>query len=107
MMARLLRSVGVGVPSAAAAGWLLTRTLPPASFTAWLGLVVAVVLAGVAAVFLRRSFHAFGDVVFGQRATGSEPVTWRPGSGTHGGQGGQQVPYVPYNPDWDHERRIK
>lgn len=42
---------------------------------------------------------AFG--IFKQRAPDSEPVTWLPGQGTHGGEGGQTPPYVPYNPDWD------
>lgn len=47
-----------------------------------------------------------GFVVFGQRDPETEPVWWVAGGGGHGAGGGQVPPIVPYNPDWDPDRRI-
>lgn len=79
----------------------------PFAVAAGVGLLLAV-LAGWLAV---RSFLHFlrtgGPVIFGQRDPQGRRVTWLPGGGTHGGMGGQVPPYVPYNPDWDPENRIR
>lgn len=53
---------------------------------------------------------AFGHlafIIFGQRDPEVRPVSWVAGGGTHGSGGGQVPPVVPYNPDWDPDRRIR
>ena len=47
-----------------------------------------------------------GFVIFGQRDPETKPVWWVAGGGSHGAAGGQVPPMVPYNPDWDPDRRI-
>jgi len=82
----------------------------PFALRALLGLVGVLVLAGTSRRLIRR-FRAAGPdlgfVIFGQRDPESRPVTWLPGAGSHGSGTGQVPPYVPYNPDWDPDRRIK
>ena len=56
---------------------------------------------------LERLFDRMSFVIFGQRAPESRPVGWVPGNGSHGGEGGQTPPWVPYNPDWDPDNRIR
>jgi hypothetical protein len=73
----------------------------------WLG--VLLVLAG-ASRWLLRPLRTAGQhlafVIFGQRDPEARPVTWVPGAGSHGSGTGSVPPYVPYNPDWDRDRRI-
>jgi hypothetical protein len=52
-------------------------------------------------------FHHLGFVIFGQRDPETRPVSWVAGGGTHGSGGGQVPPLVPYEPDWDPDRRIR
>ena len=47
-----------------------------------------------------------GFVIYGQRDPEAEEVWWVAGGGGHGAGGGQVPPIVPYNPDWDPDRRI-
>lgn len=56
---------------------------------------------------ITRLLDRLAFIVFGQRDPGTTPPTWIPGNGTHGGQGGQTPPYVPYSRDWDPENRIR
>lgn len=72
----------LGVSFAVLAGWLVVRL--------WLHLL-----------------RTGGFIIFGQRDPQGKGVTWLPGGGTHGGMGGQVPPYVPHNPDWDPENRIR
>ena len=53
---------------------------------------------------LKRALDRLAFVVFKERDPDSSAVTWAPGQGTHGSEGGQVPPYVPYNPDWDHDQ---
>lgn len=74
----------------------------------WVGALL--VLAGSMLVLVRglpAATRHLGFVIFGQRDSESRPVTWVPGAGGHGSGGGQVPPYVPYNADWDPDRRIK
>lgn len=87
----------------------------PAREGVWLPFAVAagsgLLLAGLAGWAAVRSFRQVlgtgGEVIFGQRDPNGTTPAWTPGSGTHGGMGGQVPPYVPYNPDWDPKRRIR
>ena len=56
---------------------------------------------------LVRALDRLSFVIFGQRAPEIRAVGWIPGNGGHGGDGGQAPPWVPYNPDWDPENRIR
>jgi hypothetical protein len=67
--------------------------------------LLGLLLAAAAVPLLWSGYRRFGTAVFGQRDANAEPVTLVPGSGTHGL--GQVPPYVPYNPDWDPDRRIR
>jgi hypothetical protein len=74
----------------------------------WVAALAA--LSGSALLLVRRvpaAVQHLGVVIFDQRDPESRPVTWVPGAGGHGSGGGQVPPYVPYNPDWDPDRRIK
>jgi hypothetical protein len=71
---------------------------------------VVLVALGAAAPWLRlrlpTAVRHLAFVIFGQRAPEARPVTWVPGAGGHGSGGGQVPPIVPYDPDWDPDRRI-
>lgn len=56
---------------------------------------------------IERLLDRMSFVIFGQRAPESRSVGWLPGNDGHGGPGGQTPPWVPYNPDWDPENRIR
>lgn len=74
----------------------------------WVAALAA--LAGSTLLLVRRLPAAVRHLefaIFGQRDPESRPATWVPGAGAHGSGGGQVPPYVPYNPDWDPDERIK
>ncbi len=84
------------------------RTFALRALISWIGALL--VLAGSTLLLVRRLPEAarhLGFVIFEQRDPESRPVTWVTGAGGHGSGGGQVPPYVPYNPDWDPDRRIK
>ncbi len=56
---------------------------------------------------LDRALDHLSFVIFGQRAPEHRYVGWIRGNGGYGGGGGQTPPYVPYNPGWDPENRIR
>lgn len=107
MMARLLIAASSGLVLAMLALWTASASLPVTELRHGVGVGVAVVGGGLALRRLWRAFWLFGDIVFGQRASDGRVVTWLPGHGTHGGEGGHTPPYVPYEPDWDPKRRIR
>jgi hypothetical protein len=78
------------------------------ALVAWSLVLFAVVGA---APWLRRelptSWRHLAFVIFGQRDPEARPVSSVPGAGGHGSGGGQVPPIVPYNPDWDPDKRIK
>lgn len=53
---------------------------------------------------VKRALDRLAFMIFGARDPGSGNVTWIAGHGTHGSEGGQVPPYVPYNPDWDRDQ---
>jgi hypothetical protein len=74
----------------------------------WIGTLL--VLAVSTPWLVRRlppAVQHLGFVIFGQRDPETRPVTWVPGGGGYGSGGGQVPPLVPYNPDWDPDRRIR
>lgn len=68
---------------------------------AWSGGLMA--LGGVGLLLL--GLRPLAEAVFDQRDPAARPVSWTPGSGTHGGGAGQVPPHVPYDPDWDPRNR--
>jgi hypothetical protein len=75
---------------------------------AWMLMLLALAIA--ARWIVREvpgAFRHLAFVVFGQRDPEVRPVSWVAGGGTHGSGGGQVPPLVPYNPDWDLDRRIR
>jgi hypothetical protein len=82
----------------------------PFALRAGVGALLVVLLLGASlAAFLRARgvFDRLGFTVFGQRDPDARPVGWVPGSGSHGGGCGQVPPHVPYDADWDPDRRIR
>jgi hypothetical protein len=74
---------------------------------AWIATLL--VLAGAVPWLVRRFPSAVRDLgfaAFGQHDPQARPVTFVPGSGGRGG-GGQVPPIVPYDPEWDPDRRIR
>jgi hypothetical protein len=91
-------------PASSGAWWPFARR----ALAGWIGTVL--VLAVSMPWLIRRLPSAgqhLGFVIFGQRDPESRPVTWVPGAGSHGSGAGQVPPIVPYDPDWDPDRRIK
>jgi hypothetical protein len=78
------------------------------ALAAWGAVLLA--FAG-AAPWLRRQLPSavqhLAFVIFGQRDPEARPVGTVPGTGGHGSGGGQVPPVVPYNPDWDPDKRIR
>jgi hypothetical protein len=74
------------------------------------GFVVLLAFAGAAPLLVRRlpgAVRHLAFVIFGQRDPESRPVISVPGGGGHGSGGGQVPPIVPYNADWDPDKRIE
>lgn len=74
------------------------------------GMLILFAFAGTARWLVREvpvSLRQLGFAIFGQRDPAARPVMWVSGAGTHGGTGGQVPPVVPYNPDWDPDKRIR
>jgi hypothetical protein len=67
------------------------------------------IFAGAVALAAAGWFFKYVRAVYRGDETKPEGKTpwWGPGQGTHGSDGGQNPPLVPYNPDWDEENRIR
>ena len=79
----------------------------PFAVAAGVGLLLAGLVGWLAVRLLLQVVRTGGSVIFGQRDPHANQVTWLPGGGTHGGMGGQVPPYVPHNPDWDPNNRLR
>lgn len=78
----------------------------PFAIAAGAGFLVAGLGAWFAPRLATGAIRNGGFVVFGQRDPNVQNFGWLPGSGTHGGGGGQVPPHVPYNFDWHPKKRI-
>ncbi len=103
-MRRSLVSMVVGVALLVGAVFSAVRVVPHAAV---LGALLTSVLMAAALFLLVRALPWVAFVIFGQRDPESRPIGWVPGNGGNGSGGGQVPPLVPYDRDWDPDRRIR
>lgn len=84
------------------------RSFALRAVAAWIGMLL--VLVGAVPWLVRQlpvAVRHLGFVIFGQRDPEARQVSWVVGAGGHGSGGGQVPPFVPHNPDWEPDRRIR